>query len=246
MKKFHEEQLDQQVQINSNSSEQFQSEIRALKRLCEEKEDEVNPDLSPNKTFSLLDFQLYKQSSELRKCQDHLSVEMSKTNSYEHEQEQLQNTLQFSKEQIDKLQINLQQMTHHNEQLEYTINDLSARNDLIESKLIETMTVIDLRNKTVRDFDQQMEKFKIELIQKHKDLLDKQAHIDELEQVVIDKTAEVAELNETLETGLVKSHHREKFAEDNASKALHDVKVLQRDVRRENSPNISIAIVSSF
>ena len=230
MKKFHEEQLDQHVQSHSNSSEQFQSEIRALKRHCEEKEDEVNANNSPNKTFSLLHFQLYKQSLELRKCQDHLSVEMSKTNTYEHEQEQLQNTLQFSKEQIDKLQINLQQMTHQNEQLEYVVNDLNARNDLIETKLIETMTVIDLRNKTLRDFDQQMEKFKIELIQKHKDLLDKQAHIDELEQVVIEKSGEVAELNETLETGLVKSHHREKFAEDNASKAIHDVKILQREV----------------
>ena len=94
------------------------------------------------------------------------------------------------------------------------------------------MTLIDLRNKTLIDYEQQMDKIKIELIQKHKEILDKQSHIDELEQIVIDKTAEVAQLTETLETDLVKSHHREKFAEDNASKALNDVKVLQREVKK--------------
>jgi len=94
------------------------------------------------------------------------------------------------------------------------------------------MTLIDLRNKTLIDYEQQMEKIKIELAQKHKDLFDKQCHIDELEQIVINKTGEVAQLTETLETGLVKSHHREKFAEDNASQALHDVKLLQREVEK--------------
>ena len=41
MKKFHDEQLEQHVQTNTNHAEHFQTEIRALKRLCEEKEDEV-------------------------------------------------------------------------------------------------------------------------------------------------------------------------------------------------------------
>jgi hypothetical protein len=94
------------------------------------------------------------------------------------------------------------------------------------------MTLIDLRNKTLIDSEQQMDKIKLELIQKHKEILDKQSHINELEQIVIDKSAEVAQLTETLETGLAKSHHREKFAEDNASKAFHDVKVLQREVKK--------------
>jgi hypothetical protein len=94
------------------------------------------------------------------------------------------------------------------------------------------MTLIDLRNKTLIDYEQEMEKIKTELIQKHKEALDKQSHIDELEQIVIDKTAEVAQLSETLETGLVKSHHREKYAEDNATKAFHDAKVLQREVKK--------------
>jgi len=80
------------------------------------------------------------------------------------------------------------------------------------------------------DYEEQMNKYKFELTQKQKDLLDKQIHIEQLEQTVIEKTAEVAHLNETLETGLVQSHHREKYAEENASKALHDIKVLQRDV----------------
>jgi len=94
------------------------------------------------------------------------------------------------------------------------------------------MTLIDLRNQKLIDYEQEMEKIKNELIQKHKEALDKQSHIDELEQIVIDKTAEVAQLSETLETGLVKSHHREKYAEDNATKAFHDVKVLQREVKK--------------
>jgi hypothetical protein len=94
------------------------------------------------------------------------------------------------------------------------------------------MTLIDLRNQTLIDYEQEIEKIKTELIQKHKEALDKQSHIDELEQIVIDKTAEVAQLSETLETGLVKSHHREKYAEDNATKAFHDVKVLQREVKK--------------
>jgi chromosome segregation ATPase len=171
----------------------------------------------------------------LRKCQDYLSVELSKTSSNEHEHQQLKQTIQLSKEQIDKLQQDLHQTKIQNEQYEYTIQDLNSRNELIETKLIETMTLIDSRNKTLIDFEQQMDRLKIELIQKHKELIDKQSQIDELEQIVIDKTGEVAELTETLETGLVKSHHREKFAEDNASKALHDVKVLQREVEKRFS-----------
>jgi len=95
------------------------------------------------------------------------------------------------------------------------------------------MTLIDLRNKTLIDYEEQMDKIKNELIQKHKEIFDKQSHIDELEQIVIDKTGEVAQLTETVETGFITSHHREKFAEDNASKALHDVKVLQREVEEE-------------
>jgi chromosome segregation ATPase len=176
--------------------------------------------------------QLYKQSLELRKYQEQLSVELSKNSTNEYEHQQLQNTIQLSKEQIEKLQQDFKQAIIQNEQYEYTINELNSRNDLIESKLIEAMTLIDLRNKTLLDNEQQMDKIKIELVQKHKEILDKQSHIDELEQIVIDKTADVAELTETLETGLVRSHHREKSAEENASKALHDIKILQREVKK--------------
>ncbi|CAF4150962.1 unnamed protein product, partial [Rotaria sp. Silwood2] len=174
---------------------------------------------------------LHKQSLELRTCQEHLTVEKNKNTTNEHEHQKLSNLIHLSKEQIEKLEHNLQEFKIKNEQYEYTINELNSRNNLIETKLIETMTLIDLRNKTLIDYEQQMDKIKIELIQKHKEILDKQCHIDQLEQAVIDKTAEVAQLNEILETGLVKSHHREKFAEDNASKALHDVKILQRELR---------------
>jgi hypothetical protein len=41
LKKIHDEQLEQNHQTSTNDSEQLHSDIRALKRLCEEKENEV-------------------------------------------------------------------------------------------------------------------------------------------------------------------------------------------------------------
>jgi hypothetical protein len=41
MKKFHDEQLEQHVQTSTTDSDQLQTEIRSLKRICEEKDDEV-------------------------------------------------------------------------------------------------------------------------------------------------------------------------------------------------------------
>ena len=41
MKKFHDDKFEEQIQTSSIDAEQLQSEIRALKRLCEEKEDQV-------------------------------------------------------------------------------------------------------------------------------------------------------------------------------------------------------------
>ncbi|CAF4420440.1 unnamed protein product, partial [Rotaria magnacalcarata] len=213
-KKSHDEQLEQHIETTTNDIEQLDKEIRALKRLCEEKKD-----------------QLHNQSLELRACQEHLAIETSKNATNEHEHQKLSNTIQSTKEQIEKLEHHLKDSSMQNQQLEYTINELTSRNNLVETKLIETMTLIDLRNKTLIDYEQQMDRIKMELIQKHQEILDKQAHIDKLQEIVIEKSAEVSELSETLETGLVKSHHREKHAEDNASKAQHDIKVLQRELR---------------
>ncbi|CAF4743964.1 unnamed protein product, partial [Rotaria sp. Silwood2] len=81
------------------------------------------------------------------------------------------------------------------------------------------------------DYEQQIDKIKNDLLIKTKEIFDKQTHINQLEQNLIDKTAEVAQLNETLETDLVKNQHREKFAEDHATKALSDIKILQRELR---------------
>ncbi|CAM2700904.1 unnamed protein product [Rotaria socialis] len=213
-KKSHDEQLEQHIETTTNDVEQLDKEIRALKRLCEEKKD-----------------QLHKQSLELRACQEHLAVETSKNATNEHEHQKLSNIIQSTKEQIEKLEHHLKDSSVQNQQLEYTINELTSRNNLVETKLIETMTLIDLRNKTLMDYEQQMDKIKMELIQKHQEILDKQAHIEKLEEIIIEKSAEVSQLSETLETGLIKSHHREKYAEDNASKAQHDIKVLQRELR---------------
>ncbi|CAF0728780.1 unnamed protein product [Adineta steineri] len=214
LKKIHDEQLEQHFQSSTTDAEQLHTDIRALKRLCEEKDDELD-----------------KQSSVVRTYQEQLSVEQNKNATIEDEQQQLRDTIQLSNEQLEKVQHTLQEALTNNEQLEYTISDLNSQNNLLETKLFETMSLVDLRNKTLIDYEQEMERIKAELIQKHKETVDKQSHIDELEQIVIDKTGEVAQLSETLETGLVKSHHREKFAEDNATKALHDIKVLQRELR---------------
>ncbi len=93
------------------------------------------------------------------------------------------------------------------------------------------MTLIDLRNKILIDYEQQIEKCKNDLLQKHKDIIDKQSQIDQLEHKLIDKSAEVAELSETLETDQVKTQQREKYAEDNVTKAMNDIKTLQREVK---------------
>ena len=160
-------------------------------------------------------------------------MQQNKNATSEHEQQQLRHAMQMSNEQLEKLHHDYNQMVEQNDQLEQAIHDYSSQNNLLETKLFETMTLVDLRNKTLMDYEEQTDKLKLELIQKHKDALDKQAHIDELEQIVIEKTGEAAQLTETLETGLVKSHHREKFAEDNATKAMSDIKVLQREVNAE-------------
>lgn len=52
MKKFHDEQLQQNTQTNATNSEHLQTEIRTLKRLYEEKEDEVN--INPSISHHLL------------------------------------------------------------------------------------------------------------------------------------------------------------------------------------------------
>jgi uncharacterized protein (DUF3084 family) len=85
------------------------------------------------------------------------------------------------------------------------------------------MTLIDIRNKTLIDYEQQIDKIQ-------NDLSDKQSHIDQLEQNLINKTGEVAQLTEKLETDLIKNQQREKLAEDNAMKTSNDIKVLQREV----------------
>ena len=42
MKKFHDEQFEQHIQSTADNIDQLQSDIRALKRLCDEKADEVS------------------------------------------------------------------------------------------------------------------------------------------------------------------------------------------------------------
>ena len=171
-------------------------------------------------------------------CQDNLTTANEQKTKSDQEQQQLRTNLLAANEQLERLQRDMEQTVVHNEELESTIQELSSQNNLLETKLFETMSLIDLRNQTVIDYEQQMDRIKIELIQKHKESLDKQCHIDELEQLVIEKTAEAAQLTETLETGLVKSHHREKYAEDNASKALNDIKILQREVREHRDTSV--------
>ncbi|CAF4484731.1 unnamed protein product, partial [Rotaria sp. Silwood2] len=171
----------------------------------------------------------HKKCLELRTCQENLSIEHNKNNTYEYEQQQLRNLLQISNQQLEEIRNNLEEKTLKNEEFEQIINELNSNNNLLETKLIETMTLIDLRNKTIIDYEQQIDKIKNDLLIKTKEIFDKQTHINQLEQNLIDKTAEVAQLNETLETDLVKNQHREKFAEDHATKALSNIKILQRE-----------------
>ena len=117
------------------------------------------------------------------------------------------------------------------DQFEQTIEELNSRNHLLETKLIEMMTLVDHRNKTLIEYEQQLEKIQRDFTLKHQDFLEKQIQIEQLEQNLIDKSAEVAQLSETLETDQVKNQHREKYAEDHANQALNDIKTLQREVK---------------
>jgi len=106
------------------------------------------------------------------------------------------------------------------------------------------MTLIDIRNKTLIDYEQQIDKIQ-------NDLSDKQSHIDQLEQNLINKTGEVAQLTEKFETDLIKNQQREKLAEDNAMKTSNDIKILQREVTwlvffSSKILNFSFSIASTF
>jgi chromosome segregation ATPase len=159
-----------------------------------------------------------------------LTVEREKNLVHEREQQQLRQQLQQVNEQTNQLDENIKRISKTNEQLEHDINEFTGQNHLLETKLFETMTLVDLRNKTLIDYEQQIEKIQVELVQKHRELSDKQRQIDELEQIVIEKTGHVAQLSETLETGLIKSQHRDKFVEDNANKASNEINALQHEV----------------
>lgn len=182
---------------------------------------------------SFFSFQIHKQTIELRHVQDHLTIERNQNVVLERDKEQLKIQLQQTNDQIEKFQNDLRKSRETNDELERAIEEYHSQNNLLETKLFETMTLVDLRNQNLIEFEEQIDRIKFELISKHKELAEKQTQIDELQQIVIDKTAEAAQLTETLETGLVKSHHREKFAEDNATKAMNDVKVLQREVKEK-------------
>jgi predicted RNase H-like nuclease (RuvC/YqgF family) len=153
--------------------------------------------------------------------------------------------LENSIKESEKLHVEFKENLSQIDQFEQTIGELNSRNHLLETKLIETMTLIDHRNKTLMEYEQQLEKIQNDCKQKHQDLLDKQIQIEQLEQNLIDKTAEVAQLSETLETDQVKNQHREKYAEDHVNKALNDIKTLQREVIRRGT-DFSSGFISIF
>lgn len=175
-----------------------------------------------------------KQNLEIRSCQDHLSIEHSKNSSNEHEQQQLRHCLQTSNEQIEKYRQNLNEKQEKLIEYERTIDELNSRNYLFENKFIETMSILDLRNQTIIDYEQQVNKFQIDLLQKHKDLLEKQNLIDQLEQDLIEKSARIAQLTETFETEQIKNQQREKSQEDYANQTQADCQNLQRDVTQNS------------
>lgn len=164
-----------------------------------------------------------------------MSIERTKNSTNEVEQQQLRNLLQLSNEQLEKVRSDLKQAILKNDEYAQTINELNSHNNLLETKLIEAMEFVDLRNKVLLDYEQQIDRIKNDLLQKNKEVLEKQSHTEQLEKQLIDKTAEVAQLTETLEADLVKNQHRERFAEDNATKAFSDIKVLQREVKQRSS-----------
>ncbi|CAF3693774.1 unnamed protein product [Adineta steineri] len=210
-KKFHDEQFEQQIKTNALYIDQLQNEIQTLKHNYQEKLDEVD-----------------KKSFELRTCQDRLSIEHNKN---EQEQQQLRNLLENSTEKLEKSYIDIKQNTLKIDQFEKTINELNSRNNLLERKLIETMSLIDQRNKILIDNEEKLEKIQNDLLEKQKEIMDGQSEIEQLKQNLINKTAAVIQLTEKLETDLVKHQEKDKLAEDNATKSSTDIKILQRELR---------------
>ncbi|CAF4322648.1 unnamed protein product, partial [Didymodactylos carnosus] len=199
LKKMFDEQI-QNAQIKETDTDQLHSEIRSLKRLCDERADMI-----------------YKKDCEHCSCREYLLSEKTKYTMLETEFKSLKDQHQSITVELESVKREFLTSKHHYDEKEKIYLDLENRSHLLETKLVETMQLIDSRNKTLFDYEQDISKLKHELTVKYKELNDRQYHIQELEQMVIDKSAEAALLSETLETGLTKTQRREKCAEDNVS-----------------------------
>ncbi|UJR13437.1 hypothetical protein I4U23_000451 [Adineta vaga] len=205
-KKFHDEQFEQQIKTSATTIDQLQTEIRTLKQNCVEKIDEF-----------------YQQSLELRTCQEHLSFEQNKNRTTEQEKQQLSHCLQNSNEKLEKSLNDIKQNSIRNDQYEQTINEYQSRMNLFENKLIETMKLVDLRNKTLLNNEDQIEQFQNDLVNKQKDILEKETRIEQLEQNLTTKTNELLQLTE-------KYQEKEKLSEENSIKTSNSIKNLQQKV----------------
>jgi hypothetical protein len=163
----------------------------------------------------------------------------------EQENQQLRNRLRISDEKFEKSSADLKQSIIKSEQSEQVISDFTSRHQLLERKLIEAMQLVDLRNQTLISYEERIRQLQNDQSDKEKDILEKQSHIDQLEQSLANKTTEKTQLTEKHRIDLDKNQQQEKLHHDHTSKALSDMKALQREVRSivlEHKFILSVAI----
>ncbi|CAF1286734.1 unnamed protein product, partial [Didymodactylos carnosus] len=180
LKKMLDEQI-QNIQFKETDTDQLHSEIRSLKRLCDERANEI-----------------HKKECEYRLCQEYLLSKKTKYTTLDTELKTLKDQHQSTIVQLEVVKRETSTLKYHYDEKNKLYFDLEKRSHLLETKLLETMELIDSRNKTLFDYEQDMSKLKHELTLKYKELNDKQYHIQELEQMVIDKSAEIRHMSENL------------------------------------------------
>ncbi|CAF4480983.1 unnamed protein product, partial [Didymodactylos carnosus] len=135
LKKMLDEQI-QNIQFKETDTDQLHSEIRSLKRLCDERADEI-----------------HKKECEYRSCQEYLLSEKTKYTTLDTELKTLKDQHQSTIVQLEVVKRETSTLKHHYDEKNKLYFDLEKRSHLLETKLLETMELIDSRNKTLFDYE---------------------------------------------------------------------------------------------
>ena len=174
--------------------------------------------------------QLQQRTREFRDCQAQLSTTVDKTRTNDYDQ-QLRNLVQLSNEQAEKLLSDMKHATMQCEQFQQTIVDLNCRNEGLERRLLEAAATVDAHKRALIDCKEEIAKLKQNSLETELKLLDKQAHLDQLEKELIGKTADLATVTEQHASILVQTQHK-----DNETQAFYNMQRFQQEVNKNRSP----------